>query len=179
MSIEPQRPIKELAERALTQTHELMAQAAAFYAIETPPTQVRFDLRGQAAGQARCPTKGPALIRYNSVLLTENAQRFLARTVPHEVAHVIAYRVHGPRIRPHGAEWRRVMDLFGADSSRCHDYDVSRSRVRRLNRYVYHCDCREYALTSIRHKRVLLGQTYYCRSCKKSLKAGNRQASPS
>ena len=61
------------------------------------------------------------------------------------------------------------MQLFGADSSRCHDYDTSHAGTRHLTRYAYRCGCREHALTSIRHNRILAGQVYYCRACGKAL----------
>jgi len=153
-------------------TYALLQQAATHFRIPTPEVEIRFDLRGQAAGQVRFAAPRCPLIRYNALLLRENGIRFLARTVPHEVAHVIARGVFGPHIRPHGAQWRAVMDLFGADNRRCHDYDTRRASARRLTRYPYHCACREHALTSIRHHRILAGQRYYCRHCGEALQLG-------
>jgi SprT protein len=132
--------------------------------------EIRFDLRGQTAGQAIVPRKGKPVIRYNSQLLQENGEGFIRRTVPHETAHIAAHFLHGPRIRPHGEEWRALMALYGADPSRCHSYDTSRSTARRLSRYRYRCGCREHELTSIRHNRVLKGMRYLCRACGEPLR---------
>ncbi len=163
--------IEALLGEAQRRTRALLKQASAHYRIPNPRTDIRFDLRGKSAGQARYSTRGQPVIRYNPQLLAENGERFLNRTLPHEVAHIIAHRVFGTGIRPHGAEWQTIMQLFGADSSRCHDYDTSRAGTRLLTRYAYHCGCREHALTSIRHNRILAGQVYYCRACGKALAA--------
>ncbi len=163
--------INEMIRATRGKTRDLLRQAETYYELKLPGVDVKFDLRGQSAGQARIARHGPALIRYNPTLLVENGEDFIATTVPHEVAHVIAYLHFGPRIRPHGPEWRSVMAFFGADSSRCHGYDTGRARLRRLSRYLYRCDCREHQLTSIRHNRILRGQRYHCRICGSELKS--------
>jgi SprT protein len=160
----------ELAERARLQTLHLLRRAAEHYGIPAPRVEIRFDLRGRAAGQVRLPARGRPVIRYNPLLLAQNDTDFLGRTVPHEAAHVVAFRLHGRRIRPHGPEWKAVMGLFGADSARCHDYDLSAIPSRRFARHPYRCGCREHALTSIRHNRVLAGQVYLCRACGQELR---------
>ncbi len=164
--------LHSLVRQAENLTRELLLMAARHYRISAPDVVIRFDLCGKAAGQACMPAAGRPVIRYNTLLLEENGERFIARTVPHEAAHVLAFRLHGPRIRPHGPEWREVMDLLGADSRRCHDYDTSRCKARTLSRHNYHCNCREHELSSIRHNRIMAGQTYYCRACKQALQPG-------
>jgi SprT protein len=159
-------------EQARSLTQQLLRTAADHYGIARPRPELRFDLRGLAAGQVRFLPRGTAIIRYNPQLLAENGNAFLARTVPHEVAHLIARRVFGSRIRPHGQEWQAVMELFKADASRCHSYDTSRARTRRLTQFPYHCACRSHLLTSIRHHRVLAGQRYLCRTCGEALQPG-------
>ncbi len=161
--------LNALMHRAQQQTRQLLRQAAEHYGMPTPRVEIRFDLRGHAAGQARLPARGRPLIRYNPRLLQENGEHFLRRTVPHESAHIIAFRLHGRRIRPHGVEWKAVMELFGADSRRCHDFDVSTVPGRRYTRHPYRCGCREHSLTSIRHNRIQAGQVYLCRSCGEQL----------
>ena len=162
--------LDRLIEQASQQTRRLLRLAADHYGMPAPRVEIRFDLRGRAAGQASLPARGQPQIRYNPQLLLENGEAFLQRTVPHESAHIIAFRLHGRRIRPHGAEWKAVMALFGADSRRCHDYDVSTVPGRRLTRHPYRCGCREHQLTSIRHNRIQAGQVYLCRACGQELK---------
>jgi SprT protein len=166
-----------LQDRVRSRTLELLARASAWLGIPVPPAAIRFDLRGRAAGQARLALGKPSLLRYNPALLRSNPDDFLAATVPHEVAHVIACARHGVRIRPHGQEWKAVMDFFGAEPKRCHDYDVAGLQTRQLREIDYHCDCRNHLLTSIRHRRALAGRIYLCRQCGAPLRRG-KGASP-
>ncbi|MBS1201819.1 MAG: hypothetical protein H6R22_328 [Chromatiaceae bacterium] len=134
-----------LRELAADSSRRLLRQAADWLGIRMPEPEICFDLRGRTAGQVRFGRGRPCMIRYNLVLLRENTDAFLAETVPHEVAHLIAFARYGSRIRPHGSEWRAVMEYLGAEP--------------------YHCGCRNHRLSSIRHNRVLAGYTYLCRRC--------------
>lgn len=127
---------------------------------------VAWDLRGQAAGQANFRRN---LIRFNRALAERYPDEFVAQTVPHELAHLVAFHKFGPRIRPHGREWREVMELFGAEPRRTHQFEVSPSR--RLKRFAYRCHCpgADYQLTSIRHNRIQRGQRYICKQCLRPL----------
>ena len=154
-----------LQQQAISRVDELAAVAATHYRMKRPQIDVRFDLKGLAAGEARLSPTGVGQIRFNTRLLVENSEDFLLRTVPHEVAHIVAYRLHGSTIKPHGPEWKAVMELFGAEASRCHSYDTSASQIRRLKRFSYRCDCRVHQLTSIRHNRAKRGQQYICKAC--------------
>ncbi len=162
-------PLLELVQRTEACTRELLTRAEGHFERAMPQADIRFDLRGRSAGMVRCAPGSPPEIRYNLQLLAENEEPFLARTVPHEVAHLVVRELFGAAVRPHGQEWKAVMGVFGADPSRCHDYDVSRSQVRKLPRFLYRCGCRLHELTSIRHRRVLDGQSYFCRACKQPL----------
>jgi SprT protein len=109
-------------------------------------------------------------LAFSPTLLSENGENFINRTVPHEVAHYIVY-IFYPMAKPHGREWRFVMNMVlkAKDSKRCHKYDVSNvKRDRRtLRKYIYHCNCDEYQVSSIRHNRMQrYGTTYICKKCK-------------
>lgn len=150
-------------------TRQLLALAGDHFQKDPGNVVIRFDLTGKAAGMALFPPRATPIIRFNALLMTENREDFLKRTVPHEVAHVVARRCFGLKIKPHGREWRTVMQLFGAEASRCHNYDVSRASRRKLQRFNYRCRCRTHQLSSIRHNRVLQGQRYFCVACKQAL----------
>lgn len=163
-----------LQHQATERTQRLLDKAADHLGVSLPAIEIRFDLRGRAAGQARFGRHAPWVVRYNPHLLAANPRRFIAETVPHEVAHLAAFARHGNAIRPHGPEWQAIMRTLGAEPRRCHDFDVSTAPTRRIRRYAYHCDCRDHELSSIRHNRVLSGQTYLCRSCAQPLRPGSR-----
>jgi SprT protein len=172
--------LNALFQQAETLTAELLNQAAHHFDIRVPAVEIRFDLRGTAAGQVRLHRNRTLEIRYNLQLLADNREEFIARTVPHEVAHVIAYCAFGRRIKPHGKEWKSVMGLFNADTRRCHSYPVSTVRRRQITRYRYVCGCRTHQLSAIRHNRISRGQTSYsCIHCNQTLQPAVKQANRS
>jgi SprT protein len=152
-------------QQAFALTHRLIKQASAYFTIPIPRPEVHFDLRGKAAGMVIFPPKGNRIIRYNRTMLAENGLVFIAQTVPHEVAHLVARSLHGPGIRPHGAEWRSIMVLFGAEPVRCHNFTTQQNNRRRMRRFCYQCTCRDHHLSAIRHNRSQKGTTYLCRRC--------------
>lgn len=156
-----------LQRQVIEATRRFIALARSHYRIDIPPPQLRFDLRGRAAGMVvfyRGDTPATT-IRYNDRLLQENKQAFIRQTVPHEVAHLIARRLFGTCIKPHGPEWRTIMTLFKTEPSRCHNFSTEHIRTRRMKRFLYRCDCRKHWLSTIRHHRYLQGTTYLCRAC--------------
>jgi SprT protein len=133
---------------------------------------VTFNLRGMAAAVAY---PGKNIIRMNNRLLEQNSEDFLYNTVPHEVSHLIAYRLHGHRIAPHGAEWATIMrEVFGLEPRRCHNYDVLPNMTAA---YRYHCGCQAgHALGTRRHRQALRGRRYYCRRCRQPLRYSHCEA---
>jgi len=158
-----------LQQQVIEQAEALLQQARDHYGQRFSKVEIRFDLRGGSAGQARLGTQGKPVIRFNNALLEQHSEAFIARTVPHEVAHVVAYQLCRGKLRPHGPEWAAVMQLFGAEPTRCHNYDLSAIPRRRMRRFTYHCGCRSHELTSIRHNRIQRGQRYYCKQCRQPL----------
>lgn len=140
--------------------------------ITLPKPEVRFDLRGKAAGQARMPRTrdGNIVLRFNRQLMRENAQAFCDEVAPHEVAHMAAYSHFGYRIKPHGKEWRWIMETVLDVPARVrHTMAVA---VQPRKTFSYRCACIEqiHQLTAIRHNRIMRGERYYrCRRCGESL----------
>ncbi len=148
--------------RARQKLAELRIKVRKYYGVEIDP-EIFFDLRGMAAGQANYRENK---IRLNRELLEKYENDFIEQTVPHEYAHLVAYQKFGGRIRPHGKEWRSVMQALGAEPRRTHNYQVSPARTCR--RFLYQCNCpgKDYQLTSIRHNRIKRGSHYFCSKCK-------------
>jgi len=160
-----------LLQRAMDETRQLIRRAERHYTLLVPAVEIRFDLRGTAAGMVLFPQGKPPVIRYNPILLQHNRHDFLTQTLPHEVAHLIARTLHGKAIRPHGQEWKNVMRFFGADTLRCHNYATDDIPVRKLRRFPYTCGCQQHQLTTIRHNRIQKGLTYRCRQCGEPLRS--------
>jgi len=129
-----------------------------------PRPEIKFNQRGKAAGSARLQTNE---LRFNSILLQENQQHFIAHTVPHEVAHLLVYQIYG-RTKPHGKEWQQIMNqIFDLAAKTTHQYDVSTVKGKT---FTYACHCTEHLLTIRRHNKIIRDNVkYICRSCKQSL----------
>jgi SprT protein len=107
------------------------------------------------------------VIRFNPWIFAKYPEDSFANTVPHEVAHYVADCCYGlRRIKPHGAEWKSIMQLFGADSRATSRYSLEGIPQRRMTRFAYHCACKIHELSSQRHHRIRRGVAEYrCRSC--------------
>ncbi len=114
------------------------------YNVKFKKPVVHYNVRGTTAGKAWYKQW---IVGFNAVLLTENVDAFIARTVPHEIAHLATELIYphahtrtwGKKRSPHGIEWASIMTVLGADETRCHKYDTTNSRVKRKTTYEYQC----------------------------------------
>ena len=92
---------------------------------------------------------------------------FLEEVVPHEVCHLLAYKLFG-KVRPHGKEWQSLMiELFGLKGQTYHQMDVTKVKGKSFN---YQCECGPIELGIRRHNKVVKGkQIYICRKCRSPL----------
>lgn len=117
-----------------------------------------------------CHRGRESFIRYNSGIFHRYFEENLTQTVPHEVAHYVVFHRHGRRAKPHGREWKQVMQDFGVPAQVTSKLDVSDFSTRNLQRYSYRCGCSEHQLTSIRHNRIQRGtRAYGCPKCRQPL----------
>lgn len=162
----------ELQEQAIDTVRKYWDKGNSIYNLSLPYPRISFRLKGGTAGTASYIKNE---IRLNAGLLEENGQTFLDRTPAHEVAHIFAFKQYGiQRTRRgsrqvHGWAWKSVMREFGLNSERCHSYETSTTVKRASKPYVYTCGCQEFNLTAIRHRRILQGKTYNCKTCKSRL----------
>jgi SprT protein len=160
------------------------------YGVTIPFPTVIYKKRGTTAGTANYRTW---TIDLNPVLLTENVDQFIERTVPHELAHLITYKVYPQayetevvRTRTgfrrtkrdvHGSYWQEVMRTLGvADIKRCHSYDVTNAKQRKnTTTYKYKCEgCgHEFNLSPQRHAKLVADPRAYrhtsCNSARRYL----------
>lgn len=80
---------------------------------------------------------GRNTVDYNPILLNENLDAFIARTVGHEVAHLAAYELF--RDKGHGYWWKHIMRVIGQEPSRCHSYDIVNSAVKTKRSIIWRC----------------------------------------
>jgi SprT protein len=134
------------------------------------PIPIVFDLQGKCACMYQRSAQGRR-IRYNPYLMSKYFQHSLDQTVPHEVAHYVTdcmwpFR----RVRPHGKEWRSVMEAFGVEPKVTGNFDLTGIPVKQYQKFTYSCSCKIHQLSAIRHRRQSSGMAdYYCRACKQRL----------
>lgn len=170
--------LTQLSRKQLTAIEErvnhCLSLAKKEFQQQFPTPQLRFDLRGAAAGQFRGGEDQVAL-RFNSQLFTLYFDDNLKHTVAHEVAHYVVFQlfIRGRkrgRVRPHGDEWKAVMRLFGVPAEVRHQYDISQIPVRRERRVRYQCGCREHRITLRTHRKMVQGQQRACTKCNQKLR---------
>ncbi|MCK4833657.1 MAG: SprT-like domain-containing protein [Gammaproteobacteria bacterium] len=168
----------------IDETQAYIERATVLFALRDMSVDITFDLKGRSAGMYRVRSSKNRMfsfkqphreIRYNPYIFSKYFDDNYASTIPHEVAHYVTDILYGLRnIKPHGKEWKAVMDAFDADASVTADYDLSGIPLKKQSLFTYHCDCREHQLSSIRHNRIKKHRhQYYCRHCKQTLKFKN------
>lgn len=153
---------KELKQRVEAKIQECINIAEAHYDRTFPMPKITYTLRGTIAGTA---TDATYTINLNAVLLNENQQTFIDRTVVHEFAHLVdgivnpetRERGYGRKRSVHGPSWKNIMIRFGAEPSRCHTFDVSNCKTKNTSKHVWKCGCGqgEIALGPKRHAKQL------------------------
>ena len=138
-----------------------------------------YDLKGVKAGEIRyyIDENGRCYdysLHFNPILLKENVNVFINRTVPHEIAHIVDRALLGYKkyMRNHGKNWKSIMSIFGVDEILAyHSYDTSsvESTIKRRakKRFVYTCNCMTtHLLSRHQHKH---SEQYICRTCSSRL----------
>lgn len=164
----------ELKQRIISTVNHYTDKANVIYGTKISYPNVIFTKRGTTAGTANYASH---TINFNPELYVRNVEAFLSDTAIHELSHLVAHQVYrlgrGIRITAHGEEWKRVMRKLGANPQRCHNYDVSETKIKRNTRtYAYHCNCRNHELSARKHNGILNGQSRFCRTCRATLKIG-------
>ncbi|MBQ0719742.1 MAG: SprT-like domain-containing protein [Gammaproteobacteria bacterium] len=156
--------------QVLDKTQATLALAERQYGRQFTAIPVLFDLRGRCSGMYRVRGK-ERVIRFNPHIFAKYFSDNLATTVPHEVAHYVSDCLYGlGDIRPHGEEWRGVMQVFKADDSRTAAYDLEGIPTRRQRYFDYRCVCQSHRLSSRRHYKLARGEVMYnCRQCGENL----------
>lgn len=123
---------------------------------------IRWDLTGKCAGRA-----GANTIRLNFEALTKYPEDFISETIPHEVAHTVAFQLYGRNIQPHGYQWKQVAIALGCKGDRCHEYELTPAKVHK--KYSWKCNCMTHEVGINLHTKMLSGQKRFCLRCRSRL----------
>lgn len=135
--------------------------AALFFNHSFDEPSILYRKKGSIAGSALLQKWQ---IQLNLNMLMENKDVFIQEVIPHELAHLIAYKEFG-RVKPHGIEWQTIMsNVFKCKPQRTHSFSLPQTTMQQ--RHHYGCQCQDHFLTSIRHNKILKNKTqYYCKNC--------------
>ncbi len=166
-----------LQQNVMRTLREKLALAEQKLEQKFPEPSISYKQRGTTAGSAYLKEWE---IRINPTLLIENTEPFIDEVVPHELAHLLVYRVFGRKgIAPHGSEWKWMMQhVLEVTASRTHNFSVSTVKSRS---FTYYCACSStHELTIRRHNKIIRGENQYlCRKCGEILKWENITAAES
>lgn len=136
---------------ALIQTYE-----AKHPGQKVPNIQIRFDLRGRAAGIAG--RRGwDYFMRFNrDMMLNDSWDHLINDTVPHELAHIICFANGSDR--GHGWAWRGTCRELGGSGETYHKEAVTYAKGRT---YVYTTTTgRVVHISETKHRRIQNGVSY-------------------
>lgn len=107
-------------------------------------------------------------IRINDLVAKKYLNDAINDTAPHEVAHLVAYKVYG-RCQGHGPNWKRIMRQFGITPSRLADSSIDTLEFKIFKaktEHTYTCSkdsCVHNVGTGI-HRKIMMGATYTCKT---------------
>lgn len=143
--------LQERAQQVRAKVAQLIAQYEARHpGQKVPQTDIRFDLRGRAAGVAGL-RGGGYFMRFNKdMMLNEGWDHLINDTVPHELAHIIC--IANGSDRGHGYFWRKTCIELGGSGERCHSEEVVYAKGKT---FVYTTSTGQtYNLSETKHRRV-------------------------
>ena len=133
---------------------------------------VLFNLSGRSAGMYRWKSLAVnkkdklGIIRYNPWIFAKHYEENFMTTVPHEVAHYLVRCIYGKKLRPHGQEWKSIMQHFGANNAVTVDFDMKGIPTRKSRKFIYRCSCMTHQLGIRRHNKCSNNQaSYFCTKC--------------
>lgn len=152
------------------QTRHFLQFAESLFGSPFPEIPVHFDLKGRSSGMYTVRGRGRSRvcdIRYNPWIFARHFDECMAITVPHEVAHYVVDKLYGMKnVKPHGVEWKAVMNAFGADPRVTANMSLDGIPRRTSTVVNYRCGCGDQPMGIRRHHKVVRGEAYYsCRRC--------------
>ena len=155
----------------LARARELAAAACARLGEMRLSSALRVEFHARFTRRLGDARHSPPLIRLSLPLWPRTSPEERRSTVLHELCHVVAQRRHGPRVQPHGPEWRELMGIVGETPTPRHGVDRS-GLARSQRRFAFACACpgKSHRVSALRVGRMRRGWTYRCVACGETLK---------
>jgi SprT protein len=126
-------------------------------------SDVKFSMNGRLTSTAGRAFLQEGRLEFSKTLYTQNVEAFLNDTVPHELAHIVAFRVFGDK--GHGVHWKHVMNFLGFEPTRCHSYAVQKRSTAKVYKYVCKCEGKTHEVSAQRQAWINKGKMYQCTTC--------------
>jgi len=103
--------------------------------------KISYKLRGRSAGEARCKISRLTReafdleLRFNREAIEKHWDQMVKETIPHEVAHLVAYAHPELGASKHNARWAQIDRSLGGNGSRTHSMELTPGR--RTTRHIY------------------------------------------
>ena len=163
----------------INSVHHFIDKANDIYNLSMSYPTIRFTQRGMTGGSAKARLWE---VNFNEALMVDNLSEYVNQTAPHEVAHLVCYRLNGNEFEyrftktgkrqriSHGERFYSIMRDFGVEEKTTHSMDVSKVRQKRrpAPKYAVKCSCGWTGMVgTTRAKRMLRGTTdyFHSRSC--------------
>jgi len=141
-----------------------LKKAQELYNVDMSQVQIRFDLKGTAAGIAAMEyingKSRLAYVRFNTTMINGSGfEHVLNDTVPHEVAHLVGFMTC--RDNGHGTFWRNACIALGGSGQTHHNEEVVYAKGKT---YEYTCtQGTQHRFSEQRHKKIQRGSSYSLR----------------
>ena len=122
-------------------------------------------------GVAGTATYATNTLTFDPFFINQDPDKYLARTVPHEVAHLACKIMYPKAKQHHGPEWRSLMRQLGAEETKFHSYSTDGAPGRHERPYQYGCACdgQIFNLTKRMHTSIVAGKHRHCLKCKTTI----------
>lgn len=154
--------MQDLIRRVEDQVLDTLEQASRIFKRNFDVPRLSFTIN--SGGKAGLAYYHDWHIAINDKYLVAHPDEVVRQTVPHEVAHLLTFKLY-PRFRQHhGPEWKYVMRRLGLPPVRCHQMQLVEARP-----HTYICNCRKYFVSNLVHKRIVAGSHRFCRKCRSKI----------
>lgn len=139
--------------------------------IEVYPIKVLFNLKSKIAlGTIRFnrKSKDSFLIRLNQTLYRKYKDDYIDHVLKHEFAHACVMSAYKQKCKPHGKEWKKIMNELGELKPRASTNKFNLDK----HGYIWKCKCDEFIFGKIKHNNAIKNKahrSFYCRKCKRQL----------
>lgn len=148
-------------QKIIDKVDELIVMANRKYNIILPNIDIKFDLKGRSAGQARYQRTYNGdiyTLRFNMDMINDHRfDHIYSNTIAHELGHIIGF--YTGWFKNHDRKWKAVCIALGGNGERCHDQEVT--YARNVKQYKYDTTCgKVITVSAIRHNKIQKGKVY-------------------